>query len=204
VFDRFTANYRVSERASGSPIAGEGLPAAAELFTRFGGCTFDDGLYRIHTPPSSIMASDYVAEAFPDFRARASCFGFDWLGRQFSLDAQRGSPSDPEILMFEPGTGEVLQIPTPFSLFHDHELVDYRDAALAAQFFAAWRAGADSSLGFDQCVGYKVPLFLSGKDVVNNLEVIDLDVYWTVLGQLRLGIQSMTPGSTVAGLTINE
>ena len=35
------------------------------------------------------------------------------------------------------------------------------------------------------CVGYKVPLFLGGADVLANLEVIDLSVYVEICGQLR-------------------
>jgi hypothetical protein len=41
--------------------------------------------------------------------------------------------------MLEPGTGEVLEIPTTFMAFHEEELVDYQDAALAVEFFNQWR-----------------------------------------------------------------
>ena len=36
-----------------------------------------------------------------------------------------------------------------------------------------------------RCVGYKVPLFLGGADDIGDLELADLDVYWTITGQLR-------------------
>ena len=38
----------------------------------------------------------------------------------------------------EPGNGEWLEIPIRFSALHDEELVDYADAALARDFFAAF------------------------------------------------------------------
>jgi hypothetical protein len=43
-----------------------------------------------------------------------------------------------------------------------------------------------SALGFNECVGYRTPLFLGGSDDVANLEISDIDVYWTIMGQLRL------------------
>jgi hypothetical protein len=46
-------------------------------------------------------------------------------------------------------------------------------------------------------VGYGVPLFLGGQDVVDNLELTDLDVYWSVCGQLRCGAMSLPPGTSI-------
>ncbi len=43
--------------------------------------------------------------------------------RQFALD-----PAG-QVLLFEPGTAEVLEIPCGFERFHDEELVDEADAA---------------------------------------------------------------------------
>lgn len=90
---------------------------AAGVIARLGGLTFGGGLYRIHDPSSADAANRLVADAFPDFGNRHSCFGFDWLGRQFATDAARGSADDPEVLMFEPGTAQALEIPAPFSPF---------------------------------------------------------------------------------------
>lgn len=110
----------------------------------------------------------------------------DWLGRQFSLDITRGSPEDPQVLLFDVGAGEALEIPSPFSAFHDRELVANTDAALASEFFAEWLHAHSEPIGFDRCVGYRVPLFLGGTDNIDNLELADLDVFWTLTGQLRI------------------
>ncbi len=93
--------------------------------------------------------------------------------------------------MLEPGTGEALEIPVGFELFHNEELVDYRNEALAAEFFVQWRSthvGA-GPLNAADCVGYKVPLFLGGADAVENLELTDFEVYWDFCGSsdLRVG-----------------
>lgn len=64
------------------------------------------------------------------------------------------------------------------------ELIQYRDAALAADFYKSWLAQGGRPPRYDECIGYKKPLFLSGADVVDNLETSTVDVYWHVFGQL--------------------
>ncbi len=86
--------------------------------------------------------------------------------------------------MFEPGTGEVLQLPCNLVSFHDEELVEYRDAALASAFHQKWLSLGESAPHYHQCVGYRRPLFLGGSDELGNLEVSDIDVYWHLFGQL--------------------
>ena len=71
------------------------------------------GLYRLHTAMSAVAADGLVDAAYPDFEGRIECFGVDWLGRQFSLDSTRGRADDPEVLMFDVGAGEALEIPHP-------------------------------------------------------------------------------------------
>jgi hypothetical protein len=183
MFERFADKFTLTEGRRGRLIDGDPREVLAR---QFGGCTFDGGLYRVHTSVSAAAATQFVVDAFPEFQTRAMCFAFDWLGRQFATDSARGVASDPEVLMFEPGTGQVLEIPVPFSDFHDEELVAYTDEALASGFFAAWMTTHGSALGFNECVGYRTPLFLGGSDDVANLEISDIDVYWTIMGQLRL------------------
>lgn len=168
-------------RDTGTPA--EGVRSAVEDLA---GTTLAHGLYRLHTASSAAIADQMVLEAFPEFAGRVECFGFDWLGRQFSLDRARGASEDNDVLLFDVGAGEALEIPVAFSRFHDEELVDYSDAALASQFFAEWFHSHPEPIAFDACVGYRVPLFMGGTDALANLEISDLDVYWSLTGQLRL------------------
>ena len=182
---------RLSKVLPASPIEGPadlGTPADGPRHEvgALAGTTLANGIYRLHTAASATAADQLVRAAYPDFEGRIACFGVDWLGRQFSLDPTRGTGSDPEVLLFDVGAGEALEMPVAFSLFHDQELVEYPDAALAADFFAQWRKVHLESLAFDQCAGYRVPLFHGGADELANLEVIDIDVYWTLTGQLRV------------------
>ncbi|KGX84138.1 hypothetical protein N783_18840 [Pontibacillus marinus BH030004 = DSM 16465] len=129
--------------------------------------------------------NDIIVEAFPAYQNKILCFSYDWLGRHFALDFTRIYEKEPLIVMFEPGTGEALEIPSTFLTFHEEELVDYSNAALARDFFYEWRKTNNfNSLGRDKCVGYKKPLFLGGDDEVGNLEILDMEVYWGIIGQL--------------------
>jgi hypothetical protein len=169
-----------------------------ELADRFAGCSFENGIYRLHNARTGPRAKALVAEGFPLFATRACPFGYDWLGRQFTVDSGRHEGGEPLVLLFEPGTGEVLEIPYSFAAFHE-QLDELREPALAGSFFASWTEANPGSLPLaaTQCVGYKVPLFLGGEDALENLEIIDLEVYWSVSAQLREGTRVLPPGTSI-------
>ncbi len=155
-----------------------------EILNVFQGQSFGKGLYRLHRVENITKWNAIVLEAFPEFKSRITCFGYDWLGRQFSLDSGRTENSEPQVLMFEPGTGEVLEIPCNFIDFHNTEIPNYHEACLASSFFREWLDESQTILANEECAGYKVPLFLGGEDEVVNLEKCDLEVYWSICAQL--------------------
>lgn len=194
MFERFAASFTLSPagQEAGAAWTDARLSAAAgygELAARFAGCTFEDGLYRIHDSGSGPKGMELLAGAFPEFAARACPFGYDWLGRQFAVDGARTEDGEPLVLLMEPGTGQALEIPFDLVAFHE-QLEDLREPALAQAFFLEWsEASGQIPLKREDCVGYKVPLFLGGSDTIDNLEVVDMDVYWTISGQLLAGIR---------------
>lgn len=164
----------------------EGVPSIAglhELLGEFGGASFGQGLYRIIATDDFSAWRDRLALGFPAFR-HAVPFGFDWLGRLFALDGHRLEDGEPGVIIVEPGTGEVLQVPVNIFSFHDGELVEYPGAALANDYFDAWIAEGNPALGPEECAGYKVPLFFGGVDDASNIERSDIDVYWHIMCQL--------------------
>jgi hypothetical protein len=199
MFERFQSSFKIDKSVRGRLATAK---TARELVDAVGGTSFASGLYRVHSADSSLQANQFVKAAFPEFGRAFESFGFDWLGRQFAVDLGRGDSSDPEILLFEPGTGEVLEIPVPFSAFHDEELVDYTDAALASSFFKKWLKAGKLAPDFKECVGYRKPLFLGGLDAVDNLEISDIEVYWTLMGQLRLQTRGYPVGTTIDRLDL--
>src|SRR5690242_18847714 len=120
---------RLSETLDLSPLDGpqdSGAPPVGlrDQIGALAGSTFNNGLYRLHTESSERSADQLVLEGCPGFEGRSACCGMDWLGRQFSVASAQGSNSEPEVLLFDVGAGEALEIPATFSRFHDEELVD--------------------------------------------------------------------------------
>lgn len=174
MFERFASIFEVDP----GPTVGMWRDAALleidgymGLMERFAGCSFNGGLYRLHSEQSGQVGQLLAEAAFPEYAERVRVFGMDWLGRQAAVDFARVANGQPQVVLLEPGTGEVLEIPVSFELFHDEEIVDYRNEALASDFFEEWRrsSGWDQPLRLDQCVGYALLLFLGGTDVLENL-----------------------------------
>jgi hypothetical protein len=78
---------------------------------------FLNGAYRLHESGDVERFTAMAAEAFPEFAQRITCFGADWLGRQFAVDSGRLQGGEPLVLMLEPGTGEALEIPADYGSF---------------------------------------------------------------------------------------
>jgi len=210
-FERFRSAFSIQPagQVPGTPwidrllALSTGYPALA---AEFAGCTFETGLYRLHDAASGTIAQQAIAEAFPEFAERATPFAFDWLGREFAVDSARLIDGEPQVLLVEPGTGEALEIPCDLVTFHDSELVEHRDAALAVGFFAEWSTANPETLPIrtDSCVGYRVPLFLGGSDTIENLEIVDRDVYWSFCAQLRRGTATLPANTSIAEIARAE
>jgi hypothetical protein len=184
MFERFKAHFRL-DSSPAARLGNADLPTGvADLLAEFGGSSFEGGLYRVMRADESSEWTSRVIYAFPAFKGRVTAFGYDWLGRVFAIDEGRLEGGKPGVVMFEPGTGEALEIPANIESFHEDELINFSDAALAMGFYKEWRNTARVELKYGQCVGYKRPLFLGGEDGLGNLEVCDVDVYWHVQGQL--------------------
>ena len=164
-----------------------------ELYTEFisgvARSSYAGGLLRVLLPDTKPGLSAWNGEAgwasdWQQWAGRLVVFAFDWLGRQFAFDRSRVQGGEPLVSMLEPGTGELLEIPETFSGFIEREIIDYQDAALAASFHRQWLDSGGAAPRFNQCVGYKIPLFLGGTDEVSNLALTDLEVHVSFCGQL--------------------
>lgn len=92
--------------------------------------TFKQGLYRIHNYNEVEKWTKLVEKAFPQYKGSINVFGYDWLGRNFAINLTTNT-----ILLFEIGTGEVLDIPADFYNFHNVEIAEYHQDSLASDFF---------------------------------------------------------------------
>src|SRR5579872_3532130 len=141
VFEKVFLPDRVRKPVEPRPRPHTGVPSFNELIARFGGSSFRGGLYRIIESGELAEWNERVSLAFPAFSKRVMAFGYDWLGRAFALNLDRRDRGDPGVTMFDPGSGEAFRIPCSIEQFHDQELGQATDAALAVEFYKEWRSG---------------------------------------------------------------
>lgn len=151
-----------------------------DFLDTYGGRTFKNGLYRILKNEDVEKWNRIIGDAFPRVNGCIQAFGYDWLGRLFAYNTDTSI-----VKLFEPGTGEVLDIGVDIVDFHDDEIVEYSNDCLASDFFDEWfEKNNKYVLKYNECAGYKVPLFLNGNDNYENLEVSDMEVYWGIMTPL--------------------
>ncbi|TPL05322.1 DUF1851 domain-containing protein [Mesorhizobium sp. B2-4-14] len=201
MFETFRQNFPIEGRVAtdpGTPVVDTGIPGLNELLDSFGGASFQQGLYRIIRPQDVPVWNARINLAFPETNGRVTCFGYDWQGSAFALDSQRLEEGQPGVVLFEPGTAEALEIPNNIVTFHDVLVVENPDAALSANIYLEdWLAAGGTQPGYDQCIGYKRPLFLGGEDDISNQELSDLEVYWHIMGQVIAKVKGLPPGASV-------
>jgi hypothetical protein len=201
--DRFRKHYREDEDLKsstadlGSPTPGVVAPVH-ELLKAIGGLSFNGGLYRTHLLKDVPDWNATIATAWTETAGKVCCFGYDWLGRQFALYR------DSIVLQFNAGDPEFVEIPGDLEAFHNEVLVDMAEPALAVAFYEAWKAPGGAVPKHDECIGYKRPLFLGGDDWIENLEVIDLDVYWTVTAPLIAQARKVGVGGVIGKIEFEE
>ncbi|MCL2164462.1 MAG: DUF1851 domain-containing protein [Oscillospiraceae bacterium] len=157
--------------------------ALIEFRNEFQGMEFGEGIYRVFRTEDVSKWKELIASGYRELKGCFEPFGFDWLGRCFSIDLR--STRKGQILMFEIGTAEVLQIPCNFLAFHNKEIPTNAEACLSESFFHQWRKVSRQKIRYTDCIGYIVPLFLNGKDDVENLELSDMEVYWSLVAQIK-------------------
>ena len=155
----------------------------ADFISQLGGKSFGNGIFRSFSCENVAAWTNVVEEAYPDFKNMFRLFGFDWLGRCFGIDLRNETQGN--VLLFELGTGDILQIPCNLEDFLNKEIPQKPDACLAQSFFIQWQGYSKETLGYGDCAGYKIPLFLGGEDSLYNLEKSNMDVYWGVMAQIK-------------------
>jgi len=153
-----------------------------DIINQLGGVSLKEGLFTIFKKEDIEKWNKILEETYENFGYKAKVFGYDWLGRCFGIDLREESFGD--ILMYEIGTAEVLEIPCDLEKFLDEEMPMESEACLAETFFYDWSNYSKQKLTYGQCAGYKVPLFLNGQDTKENLEISDMDVYWEIIRQV--------------------
>src|SRR5689334_24294074 len=146
---------------------------------------------RRHDNTSAASALRMVREMFPDLED-VSFTAVDWMGRHYL-------ETNGMVVVFDPGTAEALGYDYPTL---EEALAAAPDELLRTDLFAEWQARNPPPPGEGQCVRYRLPLFLGGADSVENLEAVNLEVYWSIHGQIWLQVKDLPPGTPITGINL--
>jgi hypothetical protein len=203
LFPRFSSVFRPEDGADGpcpawsveetQSLIGYELSLYTEFINTVARSSFGGGLLRFLLPTTTPSLPAWNSPlgwmtAWPNVSKFFVVFAFDWQGNQYGFDKRRMQHGEPLVGLLEPGHGKLLKIPVTFADFIERELVDNREAVLAPSFYAQWLAQGKAPT-FQECVGYRVPPFLNGKDEAENLELSDMEVYLSITGQAFAAIK---------------
>ena len=103
--------------------------------------------------------------------------------------------------MLDPATGEDFELEQDIDRLHDDDFVDDTDDMLAIELFKkVMKYHNLKEIGYNECLGYKVPLFLGGKDSIENYELSDIEVYWGIVSQLFKKVQDLPDGTNIKSI----
>lgn len=146
----------------------------------FGGVQFGGGLFTVFAKADIRLWEEKVADVFPKYKGNFLLFGHDWMGRCYAID--RFSEEE-KILIFDPGTLEVYDIPLKFRDFVNKAIPMNPNECLAIDGFMKWHNTTKCDISDIECVSYKVPPFLGGAEEIENLETSKLIDYWKIIGR---------------------
>jgi hypothetical protein len=204
MYEKFINNFEISisQNIENNPGLEDKLPDP--LFTLLelhGGKTFNKGLYRLHTFKSSIQWSLIIGNYFNRYKLKIYSFGFDWMGRQFCMS----SSDDNLLFMFDIAATEYFEHQQDLELLHNDDFVNETDNMLSSDLYSQILKYYNlESIGYNECLGYKIPLFLGGNDSIDNYYLSDTEVYWDLQHQLHEKVKNLPAGTNINSIKIEK
>jgi hypothetical protein len=192
MFERFSKKLLADNQVTPPLIAPMKNGALSEFLGRYAGMSFDRGLYRVMNAKMVAEANGFISVGFPEYLGKVCPFAFDWQGNIFAVNHQDLSA---QVHMFEPGSGECMVAPYAMEAFHEDAVAEQPTNSLAAGYFSKWLQSGGEAPQYEQCIGYKTPRFLGGKDDLSNLVLIDISVEWHLNAQLIAKTRKLSPGT---------
>ena len=156
------------------------------FMTAFSGRQFGNGLLTAFLNGDINKWHANVYNAFPITQGEFILFGHDWLGNCLGIATDGQDKGN--VVIFEIGTGEILSTGYDFQTFLNNEVPNNSNASLSSTFYREWLNRKGAPVKYGRCIGYKIPLFMGGKDDITNLEDSDMDVYWNIISQVMTQI----------------
>ena len=145
------------------------------------GKIYERGLFRIYNFKNILRRTQKGKEYFSSERSDYYCFGCDWTGRQFAVNYDNS-----HIFMLDHSINEFSHLKSTLEIFFCDFLVNMKnDVLLGTEFINIMDHLKIDQLVENQVLGFKVPLFLGGKDQLDNYIISDLDMDWDVSLQIK-------------------
>jgi hypothetical protein len=172
-------------------LVGRDIPSYTLFRREHGEASFGNGLLRF-VGGQGLNATRWNGIAgwrttWPD-QPYLAVFAYDWLARQYAFDRQRVTGDEPLVTMLDPADGAVLDTDFTFEGFLEWLAGPDGDGGLSTPLYTAWLALGGTPPNERQCVCFKHPLRLGGKQVPENLELGDMEVQLSILHQINASI----------------
>jgi len=191
-YDRFLRCYKLTKPLAGDPPTMRDEMAKNGIGNLKIG-VYNDGVYTIVSREEANHLLVLVESVFKEEAGKIDVFAVDWMGRIFALDATSPDPTGQStVVCFDLAEPVAFCTDVNFDDFHNKEAVDQQYALLNMNQYEEWIKGNAPPSDGVSCVGYKIPLFLGGKDAVENQELSDRSVYLHILAEMH---RSMTTDS---------
>jgi hypothetical protein len=170
----------------------------SEFLAEFGGRSFNKGLLRTLECDEIGHWAELMSAVFPPFYGRVQPFAYNTTGAIFALNITRVRNDIPIVTYFDPMLGEAKNVDRTLDQTIEDGFLKSYDRFLGTAFYKDWVKAGGKPPARHQCIGMKVPLFLGGEDSVDNLELIDMDVYWNFLGQILEQTRDLPDGTKIS------
>ena len=201
MFDRFKLNFKEFSGIENPVVPQKNVPFKfTELLLECGGKPYESGLYTIHSFQNSVKWTQHLYRYFEKYKGGIISFAHDWMGRQYCVSLGASEC----IYMFDPATQEDFYFEENLFDFHNVTLSNTKVENLASEFFQRTLEYLQvDNVDHFSCLGFKTPLFLNGKDELNNYKLIDLEVYWDIEYQLYQQVSKLPPGTHISEINIS-
>lgn len=180
--NKFLQKFKVTEKVENKHIDvnsyfnKDEFPFVKKIVDDFGGCIFNKGLFKIHTfeyvHKWTNLLKEFFKEEMPDFNLL--CFATNWQGNMYCINS-----SNSEIVYFDPATCEFFEAEFSIDEFFNSVLVDGEYDIIFEEYFEEAQAYLKFDfIPYDKSLGHKIYLHLGGREVVQNLEIVDTEVLW--------------------------
>ncbi len=199
MFSRFKSHFEFHNQINNRLVDIKEIPFKyLELLLDIGGCSFNKGLYTVHTFESSLKWAELLSTYFPGYKDEILPFAYDWWGGQYCV-ARKGYEG---IYVFDPIDLGDYFLEQNLLDYHNITLVDDSEILDESYFKEALEKLGLKSLNSNQSVGYKLPLFLNGKADSSNYEITDIEVYWYMQYQIFNKIKDLPEGTRISNVAI--